>query len=359
MQPLFSVVMPVYNAAAYLQKAVQSVVDQTERDWELILVDDASTDGSGELCEAAARADSRIRVVHFPENRGLSHARNEGMRAACGRYLMFMDSDDWVERELLAGLRAALESGDAPQMIVWGVTEEHFDERGRLLRTGRMTCAAESCRTTEQTRRCALRLEQATLLGYAWNKLYDRALIQSLGVEFEQIPLIEDIWFNLEVLRALERMQVLEIAPYHYARRVAGSLTNRYLPYYYEQNMKRLERMLALYAGWGMEEAAVCALAPTYVRYALSALQRNCDPRAGMSRAERRKFAGELLESGLFWTFRPYMDCTSGLNGAIARILVGRNVNACLLAGRGVYFVKTQMRGLFVQLSGTRKGAGK
>jgi glycosyltransferase involved in cell wall biosynthesis len=91
-----SVVIPVYNVERYLERCVQSVLRQTYKDLEIILVDDGSTDGSGELCDKIAERDSRVRVIH-QENQGLSGARNTGIHQATGEYVIFMDSDDeWL-----------------------------------------------------------------------------------------------------------------------------------------------------------------------------------------------------------------------------------------------------------------------
>jgi len=93
---MISVVIPVYNVAPYLERCVQSALQQTYKNLEVILVDDGSTDGSGGLCDQLALADTRIRVIH-QENKGLSEARNAGLRLATGEYVAFMDSDDeWL-----------------------------------------------------------------------------------------------------------------------------------------------------------------------------------------------------------------------------------------------------------------------
>ncbi len=357
MRPLISVVMPVYKVEEYLETAVSSVLNQTEGDWELILVDDASPDGCGALCDEMARKDARISVIHQGENGGLSHARNTGMKAARGRYLMFMDSDDWIERELFSRVKTAIEEESRPQLIVWGVAEEHYDAKGSIIRTRNVFCKDAVYGNAERVRSGALELEAGTLLGYAWNKAYDMELIKKTGVLFEKVPLIEDILFNLRLLGAVERMAVLECTPYHYARRTSGSLTHRFLPYYYELSMRRVEEMLNLYTGWGMREDAARTLAPIYARYALSALQRNCDPEAGMKHADRRAFADNMLKSGLFSALEPDLGQGGGLTGMVGRMLKLKNPDLCLLAGRCVYIVSTKMKGLFIRLSGKREGA--
>lgn len=111
-EPLISVVIPVYNVEPYLDRCLASLAAQTYRRIELIVIDDASADGSGGICDRWAAKEPRLQVVHLPVNGGLSAARNEGVRRATGEYLAFVDSDDQVEPELLEQLyRSLTETG--------------------------------------------------------------------------------------------------------------------------------------------------------------------------------------------------------------------------------------------------------
>ena len=102
---MISIIVPVYNAEAFLKKCVESIQEQTFAEWELLLVDDGSTDGSGELCDELAATDTRIRVFH-KQNGGVSSARNAGIEAAQGDGLMFVDADDSLSPELCSILAA-------------------------------------------------------------------------------------------------------------------------------------------------------------------------------------------------------------------------------------------------------------
>ena len=109
---LISVIVPVYNVEVYLEKCVRSVLDQTNAAFELLLIDDGSTDQSGSLCDRLAETDRRIRVIH-QENRGLAAARNRGIEAASGEYLIFLDSDDYWSGDVLQSLWEALQESGA------------------------------------------------------------------------------------------------------------------------------------------------------------------------------------------------------------------------------------------------------
>ena len=111
-----SIIVPVYNTAKYLERCVDSIVAQTYTDWELLLIDDGSTDRSGDICDRYAASDPRIQAFHKP-NRGLTSARNHGLERASGEWVTHIDSDDWVEQEMLAKMLAKAEETDADVVI--------------------------------------------------------------------------------------------------------------------------------------------------------------------------------------------------------------------------------------------------
>ena len=161
MKCLISVVMPVYGVERWLESAARSVLDQTERSLELILVDDGSPDKSGALCDRLAEEDARVSVVHLSENGGLSHARNEGLARAVGKYVFFMDSDDVIEPNLLKSAVQAAESAQA-DWLIFGATEEHYDASGRLTLTRRIVPEPRVCRSQADKEAAVIRRSWAT-----------------------------------------------------------------------------------------------------------------------------------------------------------------------------------------------------
>ena len=115
---MVSVIVPVYNAEAYLNACIKSLAGQTYSDMELILVDDCSTDGSAKICEEWRERDRRIRTVYFQENRGPAAARNQGMALAQGTWVMFVDADDWVDTDCIEVALREAERADA-DIVMW------------------------------------------------------------------------------------------------------------------------------------------------------------------------------------------------------------------------------------------------
>lgn len=127
--PLFSVIVPVYRAELWLARCVESILGQTMPDFELLLIDDGSPDGSGAICDEYGARDSRVRVFH-KANEGVAKAREFGVARARGQYLIWVDSDDWIEADLLEKVRVAHEEKGA-DMVVYGMQEWSNGQPGR------------------------------------------------------------------------------------------------------------------------------------------------------------------------------------------------------------------------------------
>lgn len=187
---MISIIVPVYNCIGSLERCIGSIQNQTLTDWELLLVDDGSTDGSGSLCDEFAFSDNRIRVLH-KQNGGVSSARNSGLDLALGEYVMFCDSDDTVAPDWCEKLLAA---------------QIKFPRRLPICNYYRKTADAitinynDLCHTVGE---CIppidmFYLYRLQLIGTPWNKLYRREILLSKGIRFpEDLSLGEDLLFNL------------------------------------------------------------------------------------------------------------------------------------------------------------------
>lgn len=217
--PLFSIVVPVYNVAQYLPACLDSILAQdTEAAYEVILVDDGSTDGSGGVCDAYAARRGNFRVIH-QENAWLSAARNTGLRAAAGEYVIFLDADDYWEPTLLTEVSRSLE--ERPDMAAFGFV--------RLLEDGAFhrELSPDVLPRGETGREWLERLFTAGMLPpfYAWCYAYRRDFLLENRLYFrEDLRSSEDFVFNMEAFPLAERIVGVPPSLYVYRQR-SGSLT--------------------------------------------------------------------------------------------------------------------------------------
>ncbi len=213
-QPLISVIVPVYNTAAYLQRCVDSLRGQTYRNLEILLVDDGSEDESGELCDSFAKGDERIRVLH-KENGGSSSARNLGIAKAQGEYLGFVDSDDFVDCRMYELLYRAIVSHQAK---VAQIGRDELDPQG-----GRLP---DICVPPEETTAVSPETFLRELLMHRGDcsfctKLFARAILEGEG--FPEGGLNEDFHFLVKLLKRTGDIISLPQQCYHVFYRVGSN----------------------------------------------------------------------------------------------------------------------------------------
>ena len=213
-QPLISVIVPVYKVEAYLDQCVESIVNQTYRNLEIILVDDGSPDRCPEMCDAWAKKDSRIKVVH-KENGGLGDARNAGIAVASGDYFGFIDSDDWCEPDMFRDLIESCLLYNSPIAVCdafiewecgWPTEYEKFAEE-------------RSCLGKQETLRDFF---SGKLTAWACNKLYRKDLCPYLKYSSQAY---EDIPVAREIFSHVEKVAFTGKCAYHYRQR-QGSIVN-------------------------------------------------------------------------------------------------------------------------------------
>lgn len=204
---MISVIIPVYNTADYLEECVRSVLEQTYRDLELILVDDGSVDGSGEICDRLALADRRIVVIH-QKNAGVSTARNRALAAAHGDWFSFVDSDDWLEPDMYEKMLSLAEAKGADL-----VECDAFNDTG------------EKCEPRNTFRGCPNALltfegKEKFLWPYAfspvlWNKLIAADLVRDVQFTTD-IRYAEDTLFLISPMRRAKKIACMNDCFYHY-----------------------------------------------------------------------------------------------------------------------------------------------
>lgn len=219
--PQISIIIPVYNAEFYLRQCIESLIAQTFEDWEAILVNDGSKDGSLAICQEYAARDNRIKMIDKP-NGGPSSARNRGLDEAQGEYVYFMDADDWIEtkflenfvRNAVATKRCCYENEDNDygyDIIFQGFVREFSD--GRKEKSFAMDVDTSLMSKEE----IICRLYKEHVYGWSWCKLFRREIIEKHHIRFdESLRLWEDELFTSQFLQYAESVRTVNSHQYHY-----------------------------------------------------------------------------------------------------------------------------------------------
>jgi glycosyltransferase involved in cell wall biosynthesis len=217
MNDLISIIVPVYNMEGYLDRCMSSILNQTYKNLEIILVDDGSTDSSPKICDDYALKDNRIKVVH-KENGGLSDARNAGLKIATGDYIGYVDSDDWIENDMYERMYNACVENDA-QLAVCRYFREYDD---KTINDG--TKRLEILDKNEILRIYITDKDGYMVYNSVWSKLFKRKLVE--GVVFPKGRNSEDIMYTTRALCKLDKAVYIDTCLYHYVLDRKDSIMN-------------------------------------------------------------------------------------------------------------------------------------
>lgn len=250
MKPLVSIVVPIYNVEKYLVKCIDSILGQSYRNLEVILVDDGSPDNSGKICDNYSSEDSRIRVIH-QVNGGLSNARNSGLKVATGDYVCFFDSDDYIEKNLIE-LCVERINNSKPEVIVWGYYYDTEDGSGVVRSSEDISPQLKGNHKREEIGAIEISDHEIGLLGYAWNKLYKTSYLRENKFVFEDgLSLIEDIIFNSQVVSGSKIISFINIPLTHYMQRNRETLGNKFYSNYYSLKLRAYQAQYNLLINLG------------------------------------------------------------------------------------------------------------
>lgn len=236
---LVSVIVPVYNVGKYLGRCIDSILAQTFTDFELILVDDGSTDDSGKICDEYAKHDSRIKVIH-QENGGVSSARNRGLDECKGRWIAFIDSDDWVDSNYLETLLKGVEEG----YEISRAEVEEITEKG----VRKLSFIQEDVRVRgKEFEEYIYKFLRATDGSVVWGGLFDRKKIEESNLRFDcDLKVGEDSLFVYQYIYLLSplSLRINTETQYHYIRMSSG-LSKNFKLYLSENHVAKITTVLS------------------------------------------------------------------------------------------------------------------
>ena len=207
--PLVSIIVPIYNVEKYLKRCIDSILDQTFKDFELILVNDGSTDNSEDICKEYEAKDKRIKYF-YQDNSGVSKARNKGIENSCGKYIQFIDSDDYVD-EIFLDVIVNRFRKDNSDIVFSGFYNEY--DNGKIYRE---KCYEKSI-ISENIQEYCLKLYRNDLFGYSCCKTFKSSIIKEFNLRFdENMSYCEDELFTCDYCKYIKRISIENRAMYHY-----------------------------------------------------------------------------------------------------------------------------------------------
>lgn len=242
----YSIIVPLFNCEQYVGECLQSLAQQDYADFEIVVINDGSTDDSLAVAKTFEEKYDNLRII-TQVNKGLSGARNTGIQQAKGEYLVFVDADDFVDTNLLSKVDKII---DDYEVVIYGYYVDIYKNH-KFVSTDKKFLTEK---TMELSARNMSPLEFSGLIGYAWNKVYKRQLIIENNIWFrERISLVEDILFNNEVLNYTDQIGIVREPLIHYIQRLErATLSNRKytnLNKLLEQNFECKKNIMKRYFG--------------------------------------------------------------------------------------------------------------
>lgn len=217
MEELISIIVPIYNVENYINKCVDSILNQTYKNLEILLIDDGSPDKCGKICDEYKSVDKRVIVVH-KENGGLSDARNIGISLAKGKYISVIDSDDWIETNMIEVLYKNICKYKA-DISICDFSEE--DIEGKQLMEKKATGEIKVFNNEEALNELVI---QNNITNHAWNKLYRKELFKN--IQYPKGQLMEDVSTTYRLFEESKCIVHQDVILYHYIQRNSSILGN-------------------------------------------------------------------------------------------------------------------------------------
>lgn len=246
----FSVIIPIYNVSRYIRRGIECLKSQTFRDFEIIMVDDSSTDGGGRLCDEMALLYANIKVIH-QANTGSGGARNAGIDMASGRYLAFFDIDDLVPSNWLESIYGYIKKYE-PQLLIYGYKEVNTRYNTRVVYNFDFARYDSNHEFRDRYVDTVSGLKFNN--GFVWNKVYDHRFITDNHIRFENLRIQQDEVFNLSIYPLVDRVVVLSDVLYEYYVYYKGNTASGYIRDRLDIYRRVRDAFIEMYDTWGLED---------------------------------------------------------------------------------------------------------
>lgn len=328
MDKLVSIVVPVYNAEKFLSKAIESVLEQTYSEFELILVNDGSKDNSLAVCDKYAKVDSRIRVVS-QENKGAGAARNVGIAQARGKYLMFLDADDTYEPEMVHELLSTIEQTGS-DMVVCGYNSIDENESNiQLAEIGKKLYGQDVFDSVKY-------LCEKRVFNSLWNKIFLTEIVHGYGLKIDESLIVgEDFRFVLEYVDKCQSISFVGRPLYNYFTQNSFT-TRRYRACDFDCRKKNVEYYISFCERHCLQSNCYFQ----YIKLLYSTCMQMSDKSCGLSGKQKKDAIYDILSSDEMNNAFEKAYAEDRYSAILIRVAKTRNVSVIMLFSKIINFVR-------------------
>ena len=292
--PQISIIVPIYNGAKYINKCIEMIINQTYKDFELIIVDDGSTDNSLAMCNEYAKKDSRIKLIS-KKNGGTWAARNSGIDESIGKYIIFFDCDDWYQDNLLQEMYTDIEINNV-DLVISGQTNVIVDKNGKTIRKNTVLPNKYFFKSKDEILSNYILLRKEEIGDTLWNKIYKSEIIKKYNLKFENYKRGEDTIFNASYYEHIDKCIVISKAFYSYRIENANPVWLKYCENYLHIVSLENETIINKLKEWGKYDKKAIEYQATHFTYRIiEYFYRLVYPKNGLDFKNKQKKVLNLL----------------------------------------------------------------
>lgn len=354
-KPLVSVIVPAFNCGSLVCDTVKSIQAQRLTDFELIIINDGSTDNTLEVLQKLAAEDSRINVITVA-NGGPAKARNVGIENAVGEYLCFFDSDDLVDSEMLFEMYELAEANTLDAVCCGYNMENVSDSTVHYTRFGYDSFVAA---TQGDFRNRLMDLIKAHLMYVVWNKLYRTAFIRDNSLHFDDFLSGEDRLFNIKTYAEIKRFGCIDKPFYRYFLRGQQTLANRYVENRFDSSLLCHRALIESYEQMGLyKEKNRAYIDFAFIKTVMSCFTQLNSKGCKKSLSEKKEYIAEVLKNEYVKSALFADDDEFSYSKIINKILKSNNKMLIYLTSKGIYLMQFKLNTLYLRIKHSVKPKG-
>lgn len=293
--PRFSIISPVYNTQEYLKKFLDSVVGQSFSDFELIIVDDGSTDNSVDICCEYMQKDERIKLLK-QKNQGAGPARNYGVSVAKGEYILFFDSDDWLSDMMLERLNDSI-SEHPVDLLLFGAEEVCFDEQENERKRVPLIPPKLDLKSSSECREVFCDLIFSSIINVPWNKVFNKKIVDKYNIIFPDTRRAQDAFFCMEYYKHISSLHTISDVLYFYRGNTQAKVWKKFPVDLYKIDIRYDNYLVDIFKEFGIYSGHNRELIDTLFYNSIFRTVGYCrNPKWGFNRAQKLQYISDIIK---------------------------------------------------------------